>query len=825
MKQTNFTICKESIEQNKFSLKKAIMPFVFILTMLFCNFTILANDDFVAMELFLSATQETCDSSSDGSVSVVVAGGVSPYSYEWNTGSPADTTDIVYNLTSGTYTVTVTDALGETAVDSIEVELSPEGLWIMTSTTADADCGPNGIAHVGAMTGVPPYTYQWDDPAMQTEEDAIDLFPGIYHVTVTDSNGCTAIDSTTVGGTVGITECSAYVSSSYNEGVDISIFGGNDGSAAVTVVGGTSPLSYLWSNNQTDPEIFGLNAGTYSVTITDADDCTCVSQITLQNPAKVGDFVWHDQNENGIQDSGEPGIEGVTITLEGTSDAGATVSRTVNSASDGSYIIDGLPAGTYKITFERPSGYVGSPQYIGIDDAIDSDADPITGMTDFFDLALAECQFTIDAGFYQCSSIGDFVWRDANEDGIQDINEPGVEGVYVQLYSAGPDGLLYTDDDAQEDTDFTGSDGHYLFLCVDPGQYYIRFSINTNDYKLTLPYQGNDDELDSNPDTLTWKTEPIFFQGTQSDLSYDAGLIEIICDDFDYGGTIGQNQIICPGDDPEELHTVIPPSGGSGTPEYLWLQSTSGGAFPNPSWIEIPNSNTENYDPPPLFVTTYYIRCIRREGCNSFLTESENYVTITVLAEDDEFCEDENDFFDPDITADIMADDEIMVQWTTNPEDELYYYYVERSKDTVNFEAIGVLRGNANDTSPNDYHYMDTEPQSGRNVYRIKRLELISESVAFSNFVEVFFVSEHQSFLVYPNPVSEILKIEGAQSISQNTNLKLFNATGQVLEIVEIKEGENSVEISMKDYPTGIYFIYYPGDNNSNTKVFPVVKK
>lgn len=696
MKHSNFTIFRKLSQSYQFTFRKGFFSFIFMLTML-NSFSTHAKAETVNMELFLSSSQETCQGSSDGSVSVVVAGGTPQYSYLWNTGH---TTDIVYNLTSGTYTVTVIDSQGETATNSVDVELSPEGLWIITSTTADADCGSNGIAHVGAMTGTPPYTYQWDDPAMQTTEDAINLSPGIYHITVTDSNGCTAIDSTTIGGTLGISITTTTIQ---DAGC------GPNGIAHVDVIIGTPPYSYLWSGGQTTSTANNLYFGTYSVTVTDSNGCTAVGSTTI---------------------AGEDG-----------------------------------------------------------------------------------------------TSIGDYVFLDGNEDGIQQIWEPGVDDVYVALHSAGPDGNLYTGDDVQEDWKLTGNNGHYLFDCVDPGLYYIRFAINTDVYTFSLQYQGNNANLDSNADPVTGFTESFtVFQGMADDLSYDAG-VYYACDDFTYGGTIGDNQFICPGDIPATLHTVIPPSGGSGTPEYLWLKSTGGGSFPNPSWMEIPNSNTENYNPGPLNVTTYFIRCIRRAGCNTFLIESANQVTITVLPSNHEFCTGGIiDPFESDPTADIIATENVMVKWTTGPEDELYNYYVQRAIDGVNFSEIAMVHGYTNNNSSNNYHFMDTEPEVGRNVYRIRRLTLNSGVSHYSNRVEVFFISDEQSFMVHPNPVSNVLKVEASMPSAGKTPLKLYNTLGQLLDVVEMVAGETSVEINMRDYSTGLYFIHIPENTQGRPTILKVLK-
>ncbi|MEM8907703.1 MAG: SprB repeat-containing protein, partial [Bacteroidota bacterium] len=144
-----------------------------------------------ALVLETSSNFETCTGSADAHVAVNVNGGTGERTYVWSNGM---TGFIIEGVSAGEYQVTVTDANGCSAVASQTVELSPEGVWIMTSST-DVTCpgGNDGTAHVGAMTGEAPYTYLWSDPAMQTGDDAFDLSAGTYFVTVTDNNGCTAI--------------------------------------------------------------------------------------------------------------------------------------------------------------------------------------------------------------------------------------------------------------------------------------------------------------------------------------------------------------------------------------------------------------------------------------------------------------------------------------------------------------------------------------------------------------------------------------------------------------------------------------------------------
>ena len=154
-------------------------------------------------------------------------------------------------------------------------------------------------------------------------------------------------------------------------------------------------------------------------------------------PAKLGDYVWEDVNANGLQDSGESPISGVTVVLSGTTGTGASVGATTTTNASGAYLFSNLVPGTYKVTFTAPSGYTTTFPDKGADN-IDSDADRITGMTINEILVSGEDNRTYDAGYFKPASIGDFVWDDVNGNGIQDGSEPGISGVTVVL--TGTDG-------------------------------------------------------------------------------------------------------------------------------------------------------------------------------------------------------------------------------------------------------------------------------------------------------------------------------------------------------------------------------------------------
>jgi hypothetical protein len=118
-------------------------------------------------------------------------------------------------------------------------------------------------------------------------------------------------------------------------------------------------------------------------------------------PASLGDRVWHDLNGNGIQDTDEPGIPGVTVRLFATCPASGDPIATATTGDNGLYLFTGLAAGSYTVQFVNPGAYTFSPDNAGDDDARDSDADPATGMTGCYTLAAGETNRTVDAGLYQ----------------------------------------------------------------------------------------------------------------------------------------------------------------------------------------------------------------------------------------------------------------------------------------------------------------------------------------------------------------------------------------------------------------------------------------
>ena len=217
-----------------------------------------------------------CYGDSNGSITATMGNGAAPYQFNWN-GTGNTTNNNLFNLSSGTYTLTVTDAnlcQGEFVIDLEQ----PDSLDILLEPF-DVSCfdGSDGSITAFVTGGVGNYIYNWTTG--QTDTTAIDLPAGNYGVTVTDGNGCTIEDTTSVTQPPELTITGIDVQ-------DVTCFGGSDGQMTVNVAGGTPPFTYSidGTNFQTSNVIDSLTAGDYTVFIQDALGCTFQDFATVNQP-------------------------------------------------------------------------------------------------------------------------------------------------------------------------------------------------------------------------------------------------------------------------------------------------------------------------------------------------------------------------------------------------------------------------------------------------------------------------------------------------------------------------------------------------------------
>jgi hypothetical protein len=193
------------------------------------------------------------------------------------------------------------------------------------------------------------------------------------------------------------------------------------------------------------------------------DDNVLTYDFGIVGTGSIGDRVWNDFNGNGVQDPGEPGLNGITVTLTGagpdgffgTADDVAYGSRV--TSGDGNYDFTGLLAGSYRadvVDATVPPGFV-----------LTTGNDPLT-----VGLAGGQDYDAADFGYAQTGSIGDRVWFDADGDGVQDAGEPGLNGVTVILYDGAGNEVARTT---------TSGDGNYFFGGLFAGEYTVVVDTST----------------------------------------------------------------------------------------------------------------------------------------------------------------------------------------------------------------------------------------------------------------------------------------------------------------------------------------------------------
>ena len=225
----------------------------------------------------VNKTDLTCFGSANGSISVTgVTGGVSPYTYSLNGGAYSENSTFS-GLSAGTYNVKVKESEGGCTTEQQVVLIQPTAL-VASNDKVDVKCFGESTGSVDASVsgGTAPYTYSWSNGS--TNQDLSGLAAGTYTLTVTDANGCTTTTQAVVGQPTALSAGATKV--------DAKCFNGTDGSVDLSVSGGTSPYTYLWSNNATTQDLSGVAAGVYNVTVTDANGCTTTANAIVGQPSE-----------------------------------------------------------------------------------------------------------------------------------------------------------------------------------------------------------------------------------------------------------------------------------------------------------------------------------------------------------------------------------------------------------------------------------------------------------------------------------------------------------------------------------------------------------
>ncbi|HTA82447.1 MAG TPA: gliding motility-associated C-terminal domain-containing protein [Bacteroidia bacterium] len=241
-----------------------------------CNSAVFTINAAPAPVIKLTTLQnESCSGSKDGLAKITVSSGTPTYTYNWQPGG--GTSDSISGVSSGTYTVTVTDSKGCINTDTVHIaDVFAGGVKV---TTTNSCSGSNtGSAFVSVTSGSGLYIITWSNG--HTGGTVSNLGAGTYYVNVRDSNsGCAVTDTFKINqGT-----SPAISISQTNE----TCYGQSIGSASVSIIGGSGSYTCNWSTGSGNTSVSNLPAGTYFVTVADSAQCSTTSQIIITQPAQI----------------------------------------------------------------------------------------------------------------------------------------------------------------------------------------------------------------------------------------------------------------------------------------------------------------------------------------------------------------------------------------------------------------------------------------------------------------------------------------------------------------------------------------------------------
>lgn len=308
-----------------------------------CTISLGINIDEPIAPLFVTSiiTNVNCFADSTGEILLSTLGGTAPYSYKWtddNSYILVEQGDLLTNKPSGSYTVFVKDA------QNCEFELTsvisqPTSPLQLQSDVFPVKCyGDNsGAIDVVITGGTSPYNPQWSNGA--TTQNLNGILSGVYSVEIIDAKGCQIVDSMTVD-----QPAQPLVSSLFAK--DNLCFNDSNGSASSAVTGGTKPYTYLWSNGSTTKDLIKMPAGTYSLTVTDANGCVSFSGTQINEPNAIvvdvtpNDVTCYDYKNGSIDISISGGYAPYTYNWGDTSQVLLNhFSETIDHLSEGRYFL------------------------------------------------------------------------------------------------------------------------------------------------------------------------------------------------------------------------------------------------------------------------------------------------------------------------------------------------------------------------------------------------------------------------------------------------------------------------------------------------------
>jgi hypothetical protein len=282
-----------------------------------------------------ASTNVGCFGAATGSIQLVVGSGTQPFGYQWSNGSTAA---LLSGVAAGSYTATVTDANGCTAIVSETITQPVKALLVDGQVTNILCQGfDNGAINLTVDGGTAQYGFVWNTG--NTTQNLSGLAPGFYKVTVTDANGCTA----TFGDA--INQPALPLSLDVASITPIDCFGNSTGSITLSAFGGIPGYQFDWGGGLNSPTISNLPTGTYTATVTDANGCSGSIVVVLPQPTQL---------TTTTASTPSTGSDNGTATATGAGGA-PPYAYTWDNTATGNHL-EGLPPGNYTVTVTDANG-------------------------------------------------------------------------------------------------------------------------------------------------------------------------------------------------------------------------------------------------------------------------------------------------------------------------------------------------------------------------------------------------------------------------------------------------------------------------------------
>ena len=575
--------------------------------------------------------------------------------------------------------------------------------------------------------------------------------------------------------------------------------------------------------------------GTY--VLADGEDNLSVDLGIIQPASRntLGDFAWYDKNGDGLQTAGEPGLAGVMVTLY--NNAGTAIAYTVTNA-DGLYLFTGLADGNYSVGFtNQPAGFDFTAKSAS-NDLTGSDADILSGRTTTVTLTYASGgtsrdNRSLDAGFTSTrASLGNFVWLDANGDGIQDVTEKGIAGVTVTLYASDATTVLASC--------ITNQNGKYYFSNLPAGSYVVGFGTTPANLQFTQQNTPGDngDNTNSDADPITGKSSIIVLSAGEVDETIDAGIRGIpVATVGDYiWSDINANGIQDPGEpgiggmlvtlfnssnvpigsaitdgNGKYLITNVPP----GTGYYIVvgnLPTNPSGVQPSPTVQGgAGGTNTSHIDAAAIS-NTFNVTA----GANIINIDAgiKDYALGAVLPL-------QSLMVSATLTGSVAT-----IYWVTKNEINTNKFIVERSTDNRTFTTVGEKRaagtyqGTSNYALPDDISSLSSYSVI---YYRIKVID-IDGAFTYSNVVVVR-LDIKAIVKIWPNPFVSNVTVSITSKTATTLNVRVLDYTGKTIFVKQhqVTKGANQLNLDyIATLPPGVYILEMtdePGSINVKQKL------